>query len=80
MDRHGQLATEPLVVPFWQCRDVANAKANANLQFKVFKYEVEGHDVRVPVLASCRDVQVDEELVTDKATIKVLPWTPDLYR
>ena len=34
MDTHVQLATEPWVVPFWQCRDVANVEDKANLQFK----------------------------------------------
>ena len=70
MNKHGQLATEPWVVLFWQFRDAANAKAKANLQFEVFNYEVEGHNVRGPALANCRDIHVDEQLVVDKATIK----------
>ena len=68
MSSHCQFATELWFVPFWQCRDAANATANANFQFKVFNYEVEGHDVRVTVLVNCRD-----ELVMDKVTIKSLP-------
>ena len=63
-----------------QCRNAANAKAKANLQFKVFNYEVEGYDVRVSVFVNCPDIQVDEDLVIDKATIKISNWTPDFHR
>ena len=80
MNKHGQLATEPWVVLFWQFRDAANAKAKANLQFEVFNYEVEGYDVRVSVFVNCPDIQVDEDLLIDKATIKISNWTPDFHR